>query len=146
MKIIIYILLIFGFFSWVSASTWPLSDTFMRYITLSGNNYTITPPDYYSVQVKILSASGSGLIYDGVTLIGNTDLMDTTYIAHDQLIISGDGEFSLSISIIPSSYDPSWDIVLSREFITTFYMWQSVATVFVFFLVFIFKIIKRWSK
>jgi hypothetical protein len=79
----------------------------MRYITLSGNNYTITPPDYYSVQVKILSASGSGLIYDGVTLIGNTDLMDTTYIAHDQLIISGDGEFSLSISIIPSSYDPS---------------------------------------
>jgi hypothetical protein len=25
-------------------------------------------------------------------------------------------------------------------------MWQSVATVFVFFLVFIFKIIKRWSK
>lgn len=144
MKIIFCFLFFFFSFFLQSHAAGPVASQSYRYIDLSSWSYSVQAPEYYSVMLQILSATGgTAYLYDWPDMIGTSDYIDTPYVAHTELRIEWTGIYTIIVSLVPSSYDPGGDIVLTPAFVETFYMWQSVSTVIVFFIVFMWKTIKR---
>ena len=144
MKIIFWFVFFFFSFFLQSDAAGPVASQSYRYIDLSSWSYSVQAPEYYSVMLQILSATGgTAYLYDWPNIIGTSDYIDTPYVAHTELRIEWTGIYTIIVSLVPSSYDPGWDIVLTPAFVETFYMWQSVSTVIVFFIVFMWKTIKR---
>lgn len=144
MRLIFCFFFLFFAFFMQSNAAWPVASQSYRYIDLSTWSYYVEAPEHYSVMLDILSATwGVAYLYDGPDIIGTSEYIDTSYIAHTELRIEGTGIYTIVVSLVPSSYDPGWDIVLTPDFVKTFYFWQSTSTVIVFFIVFVWKTIKR---
>lgn len=142
-KLLIFLSLFFAVITPSYAA--PAQDTLSRYINLSWWSYEVIPPEFYSIQFKIITGSWTFNIYDDSILVGYYDNsnIDYTYIINKKLILEWSWSVQVELSYVPYSYDPSGEIIMTQDFIATFYMWQSVATLFVFILVFIFKIIQK---